>query len=208
MKQLADFHSRVMPHLPGCSVPLVNQFIVDAAIQFCEATGAIRQTMDAITLVPDMGVYDFDAPSQQQVVRITRAFLDGREIRLVPLNEAPTPQDRTGEPVFLHTISTDSYPEFVLTPAPDKAYSLVLEVASRPTRTATALADDLLTLWLEAITAGAIGAGQRIPAQPFTDPAGAGQRYAEFRSHISRARINASMGRVQGTQRVRGRPLA
>ena len=197
-----------MPHLPGCSVPLVNQFIVDAAIQFCEATGAIRQTMDPITLAPGMGFYDFDAPSQQQVVRITRAFIDGNEIRLVPLNEAPAPRDSTGEPVFLHTIRTDFNPEFVLTPAPDKAYSLVLEVASRPTRTATALNDDLLDLWLEAIAAGAISAGQRIPAQPFTDPVGAGQRHAEFRSHISRARINASMGQAQGTQRVRARPFA
>jgi len=208
VKPIADFFPRVLPHLPGCPDPLAAQLILDTAIQFCEASGAIRQTLDPIKLIPNTGVYEFEPPTQQQVVRIFRAHIDGRDLHLAPLSEYPLLTEQVGQPRVLHTTRTDGLPELVLTPTPDAASTLSLDVALRPTRAATTLADDLFDLWLDAISTGAISAAQRMVGQPFTDMPSAGQRHAEFRSHISRARINALMGQVHSAQRVRSRPFA
>ena len=208
VKPVSDFIPRVMPYLPGCPVPMAAQAIVDAAIQFCESSMAVRQHLDPIVLVPGQRTYDLDTPLQQEVARVMRAAVDGAEISLTPLAFAPMGTPSQGRPFSLTVTRLDSYPEIQLAPIPDASYTLTVDAALRPTRTATNLADDLWTLWLDAIVAGAVSAVQRIPSQPFSDPTGAAQRHAEFRSHISRARVDASMGKVQSALRVKARPFA
>ena len=187
---------------------MATQAIVDAAIQFCESTMVIRQHLDPIVLVADQRTYDLDAPSQQEVARVMRAAVDGMEISLTPLAYETMGTPSRGRPFALAVTRLDSYPEIQLAPIPDAEYTLVVDAALRPKRTATSVADDLWNLWLDAIVAGAVSAVQRIPSQPFSDPTGAAQRHAEFRSHISRARVDASMGKVQSALRVKARPFA
>lgn len=187
---------------------MATQAIVDAAIQFCESTMVIRQHLDPIVLAAGQRTYDLDAPSQQEVARVMRAAVDGMEISLTPLAYETMGTPSRGRPFALAVTRLDSYPEIQLAPIPDAEYTLVVDAALRPKRTATSVADDLWNLWLDAIVAGAVSAVQRIPSQPFSDPTGAAQRHAEFRSHISRARVDASMGKVQSALRVKARPFA
>ena len=209
MKPISDFFPWVLPHLPGCSLPLVTQCIRDAAITFCETTDAIRQPLDPLQMRQGVSTYTLEAPSQQQVVRVLQAQINSRALRLAPIDAAPMLTGQTGEPSLLHVTRTDGEMELVLTPTPDKdSDHLLLQVSLRPTRSALMLSNDLFDLWAEGIAAGAIGMAQRIPAQPFSDPTSAAQRHAEFRSHITRARINASNSAVRGSQRVNARPFA
>lgn len=169
---------------------------------------AVRETLDDITLEPGRAVYDLYSPARQSVVRIMRASINGRDLALVGAWDAPAPSDAVALPRFLHTTRNESFPELVLTPAPDDAYILRLEVALRPRRNATALAPDLFDLWVDAVVAGAVSAAKRVPDQPFSDLNGAILLHAEFRSHITRARTNAVIGRVNTHTRVRARPFA
>lgn len=187
---------------------MATQAILDAAIQFCDASLAIYRELDPIILEPGRKNYPLEATSQQQVARVKRAFINGQPLDL--FGQAGIAPDLGGMsmPRKLHVVQTIFGPELILTPTPDAAYELRIEAALRPRRTAQALDPDLLEIWVDAIVAGAVSYAQRIPAQPFSDPASAAQRYAEFRSHISRARMDGPINRINSTLRVRARPFA
>lgn len=197
-----------MPHLQGCPIPMATQATLDAAITFCERSMAIYRTIDAVDLVAGQNNYPLEASSQQQVVRVKRAFINGREISVRGQSQVSPDNGSVGRPTRLHVVQTIFGPEVVLSPTPDDAYVLTMEAYLRPRRTAQALDTDLFEVWMDAIVAGAVSKVQRMPAQPFTDPVSAAQHHAEFLSYISRARADAPVNRVVSTLSVRPRPLA
>ena len=46
MISIDKFYSRVMPYVQGCPEPTASQAILDAAIEFCDKTNVMRQTLD------------------------------------------------------------------------------------------------------------------------------------------------------------------
>ena len=210
MKPLSAFFPRILPYLPGCPEPLAAQVLINAAIEFCEASLTLRQNLDPFTTSIGQVQYDLDPPStQHDINRVMGVTLDGKELT-AGLAEAirgdlPT---ALAKPRGFYTDRTDSTFTLMLSPPPDKVYDVVVNVTLRPSRAATQLDDDLYNIWIDPIVSGAIARAMQIPGQPFTNPAQAQALLTSASKQTTASRIEGNYGLVRGSMRVRPRPFA
>ena len=210
MKALSAFFPRILPYLPGCPEPLVAQVLIDAAIEFCDSSLVLRQNLDTFNTVVGRVQYDLDAPSaQHDINRVMGVTLDGKEL-VAGMSEAlrgdmPT---ASAKPRGFYTDRTDSVFTLMLSPPPDEVYSVLVNVALSPARTATQLDDDLYNTWINPIVSSAIARAMQIPGQPFSNPAQAQILLNSAARQTVTSRIEGNYGLVRGSMRVRYRPFA
>jgi hypothetical protein len=207
MKALSAFYSRILPYLPGCSEPLAAQVLVDAAIEFCENSLVTRQNLATFNTVIRQVQYTLEPPTtQHDISRIMGVTVDGKELTAglaeVLRNDLPT---ALAKPRGFYTDRTDSVFTLQLSPPPDEVYSVVVNVNLRPTRSATALDDDLYNIWIESIVPGAIARAMQIPGQPFSNPVQANVLLIEFARSTNDSRIEGIYGFTRGSMRTRYR---
>lgn len=210
MKPLSVFYPRILPYLPGCSEPLVDQVLVSAAIEFSEKSLALRQNLDSFRTVIGIDQYDLDAPTtNHDIDRVMSVAVDGKELSPglfeAIRNDLPT---ANATPRGFYTDRTDNVLTLKLSPPPDGRYPVVVNVNLRPAMTATQLDDDLFNMWAEPIVAMAVARAMQIPDQPFTNFARAQQLLDSAARQTNSARIDGNYGSVRGSMRVRSRPFA
>ena len=210
MKPLSVFYPRILPYLPGCSEPLVDQVLVSAAIEFSEKSLALRQNLDSFRTVIGIDQYDLDAPTtNHDIDRVMSVAVDGKELSPglfeAIRNDLPT---AIAVPRGFYTDRTDNVLTLKLSPPPDGRYPVVVNVNLRPAMTATQLDDDLFNTWAEPIVAMAVARAMQIPDQPFTNFARAQQLLDSAARQTNSARIDGNYGSVRGSMRVRARPFA
>jgi hypothetical protein len=210
MKALSAFYPRILPYLPGCPEPLAAQVLIDAAIEFCDSSLVLRQNLDTFNTVVGRVQYDLDAPSaQHDINRVMGVTLDGKEL-VAGMAEAIRGDMPTApaKPRGFYTDRTDSVFTLMLSPPPDEVYSVLVNVALSPARTATQLDDDLYNTWLDPIVSNAIARAMQIPGQPFSNPAQAQILLNSAARQTVTSRIEGNYGLVRGSMRVRYRPFA
>ena len=210
MKALSAFFPRILPYLPGCPEPLVAQVLIDAAIEFCDSSLVLRQNLDTFNTVVGRVQYDLDAPSaQHDINRVMGVTLDGKEL-VAGMSEALRGDMPTApaKPRGFYTDRTDSVFTLMLSPPPDEVYSVLVNVALSPARTATQLDDDLYNTWINPIVSSAIARAMQIPGQPFSNPAQAQILLNSAARQTVTSRIEGNYGLVRGSMRVRYRPFA
>ena len=210
MKALSAFFPRILPYLPGCPEPLVAQVLIDAAIEFCDSSLVLRQNLDTFNTVIGRVQYDLDAPSaQHDINRVMGVTLDGKEL-VAGMSEALRGDMPTApaKPRGFYTDRTDSVFTLMLSPPPDEVYSVLVNVALSPARTATQLDDDLYNTWINPIVSSAIAKAMQIPGQPFSNPAQAQILLNSAARQTVTSRIEGNYGLVRGSMRVRYRPFA
>ena len=210
MKALSAFYPRILPYLPGCSEPLVNQVLVNAAIEFCDGSMVLRQNLEAFDTVAGVTQYDLEPPSgQHDINRVMGVSLDGKELSPgmaeIVRNDLPTDN---AKPRAFYTDRTDSTFTLRLTPPPDDVYSVVVAVTLRPARAATLLDDDLYNIWIDPIVSGAIARAMMVPDQAFSNPAQAQYLLNSAAKQTNNSRIESTYGLIRGSMRVRSRPFA
>ena len=210
MKALSAFFPRILPYLPGCPEPLAAQVLIDAAIEFCDSSLVLRQNLDTFNTVVGRVQYDLDAPSaQHNINRVMGVTLDGKEL-VAGMSEALRGDMPTApaKPRGFYTDRTDSVFTLMLSPPPDEVYSVLVNVALSPARTATQLDDDLFNTWINPIVSNAIARAMQIPGQPFSNPAQAQILLNSVARQTVTSRIEGNYGFVRGSMRVRYRPFA
>lgn len=210
MKALSAFFPRILPYLPGCPEPLAAQVLIDAAIEFCDSSLVLRQNLDTFNTVVGRVQYDLDAPSaQHDINRVMGVTLDGKEL-VAGMSEALRGDMPTApaKPRGFYTDRTDSVFTLMLSPPPDKVYSVLVNVTLSPARTATQLDDDLYNTWINPIVSSAIAQAMQIPGQPFSNPAQAQILLNSVARQTVTSRIEGNYGFVRGSMRVRSRPFA
>jgi hypothetical protein len=210
MKALSAFYPRILPYLPGCSEPMVNQVLVNSAIEFAENSLTIRQNLDPFNTVVGKIEYDLDPPSaQHDINRVMAVTLNGKELSPgmaeVIRNDLST---AVAMPRGFYTDRTDNTFTLRLAPPPDKVYPVVVAVTLRPSRAATQLDDDMYNIWIDPIVSGAIARAMQIPDQPFTNFAQAQYLLDSAAKQTNNSRIEGNYGLVRGSMRVRSRPFA
>lgn len=210
MKALSAFYPRILPYLPGCSEPMVDQVLLNSAIEFAEASLTIRQNLDTFNTVVGRVEYDLYPPTaQHDINRVMGVTVNGKELGAglaeAIRNDLPTAKSI---PRGFYTDRTDNTFTLRLSPPPDKVYPVIVAVTLRPARTATQLDDDMYNIWIDPIVSGAIARAMQIPDQPFTNY----QRAADLLEAASRmtvaSRIESNFGLARGSMRVRPRPFA
>jgi hypothetical protein len=210
MKALSAFFPRILPYLPGCPEPLAAQVLIDAAIEFCDSSLVLRQNLDTFNTVVGRVQYDLDAPSaQHDISRVLGVTLDDKEL-VAGMAEAIRGDMPTApaKPRGFYTDRTDSVFTLMLSPPPDEVYSVLVNVALSPVRTATQLDDDLYNTWINPIVSSAIAQAMQIPGQPFSNPAQAQILLNSVARQTVTSRIEGNYGFVRGSMRVRSRPFA
>ena len=210
MKLLSAFYSRILPYLPGCSEPMVDQVLVSAAIEFAEKSLVLRQNLDSFKTSAGVVQYDLDPPTKyHEISRVMGVTVDGEELQPglfeAIRNDMPTGQ---AKPIGFYSDRTDNSFTLMLSPPPDGAYTVVVAVNIRPTRDATQLDDDLYDIWVDPIVSNAIARAMQIPDQPFTNFAQAQYLLDSAARKTNNSRIEGNYGMVRGSMRVRARPFA
>lgn len=208
MKPVSDFYPRLAAYVMGCPEPTMAQALVDASIAFCDDSMAIRHRLDAFTTFPGEAFYGMDAPAQQTISRVLDVWVNGGRLAATVADEVNDGSSSRGSPSTFYSRRNDSQLELVLYPTPDATLNVTAEVALRPLRSATSLENDLFDLWMDAIITGAMSRIYAIPDQPFSSPKLAQENLFMATRLSSKARVDASYGRIRGSGSVRMRPFA
>jgi len=209
MQPLSAFYSRILPYLPGCSEPMVDQVLLDSAIEFCENSLSIRQNLDPFYTRAGAPEYDLDTPSKEYTIaRVMSVNLAGDELEPVMIEKVRGSLSTVNsKPRGFYTDRVDSTLVLRLTPTPDDKYEVKVVAALRPSRTATLLDDDLLNLWVAPLTQAALARAMMIPDQPFTNPAMSVAMSMSAAKLTSTARIEGTYGLIRGSMTSRNRPF-
>ena len=204
MLNLDVFLPRLLPSAPGCPDPMARQALLDSAIEFCEETNLVRVTTDP-QYTTGAAVYEVDVPPSQKVALTQRAWYGKREL-MPAMSSMVSNVDAytlvTADPHQVPHSFLESAPgEITLFPAPGALATelLTFRAVTKPSRTATQVADVLFEDWAEAIVAGALKRLHSIPDTAFFSDSHAARRAAEFQLGINRARAEAQRGRVRGS---------
>ena len=207
MKPLSAFYPRILPYLPGCPEPIVDQVLVNSAIEFAESSLTLRQNLDPFNTIVGIAQYVLDPPTaNHDIHRVMGVTLGGRELHpgLVEAIRGDLPT-ANATPRGFYTDRTDNTFTVMLSPPPDTEQSVVVNVTLRPARNATQLDDDLYNIWIDPIVSGAIARAMQIPNQPFTDYARAEALLASAAKQTNASRIESMYGLTRGSMRVRAR---
>ncbi len=196
MKKLEYFMPRLLPWCTAVPEPLAYQALVDSAIRFCEETHIVRYITDPIQVVAGVRDYDIDLPQYADLARVLRVWF------------APGPYDRpSGKPADW-VISDIGQLSIYPVPPTDGVDPMFFEVATKPTRSATTVADQLYTDWVEGIVGGAVARLCGTPDQPWSNDVNAGKGEMLYQRWRGKAQIEGSKGRVRRDTVVRPRPFA
>lgn len=208
MRPVKDLFPRLLPYLPGCPEPSAAQAVVDGAIAFCEASLAVRYTLDPVRVRAGVSTYDLDAPVDQDVWRVLEVR-DGTRYLYAEAADFPRHADGfRGQPLRYRVHMDGEQAILEVFPTPDADTTLTVVAATKPRRDARSLDDALVTSWTEGVVAGALTRLMAIPGQPFTDQAGS-LAQAQTAAFLARkARAHAAAGPVRTSQRVQMRPFA
>ena len=212
VKQLTDFLSRLIPMVPGCPQPVALQALRDAAIDFCERTMIVRHVTDPVTVRPGEPTYDIDLPSESAVVRVLNVWYGGSRLELAPAQTvtahgAYVIGGDLGSPTAAYVLEPATVRLF---PVPDARQdrALIVQAATKPTRTAKSVAAILFDDWAEAIVGGALARLAVMPGNSFSNPDMAALGASQFLAGVNAAKLEARKGRVVGDVRVIGRTFS
>lgn len=145
--------------------------------------------------------------TSRSLVEFSVSRVDGQQIGVVPGFQSGISQPGRGKPTWATTSRDGASVQVRLSPIPDAAYTVDVEVSTLPTRAAQSFEDDLVNYWSDALVAGAFSRLYAVPGQAFSNPVEAiGQ--AQVFSYLTRkARAEGDRGRTRASLTVRPRPL-
>jgi hypothetical protein len=198
MKKLEFFLPRILPWCLGAPEPLVYQALIDSAIQFCDETTVVHYITDPITIIPNVADYDIDLPVGMDLARIMRVWY------------GVGPWDYSlSNPVNWRVTDIGQitiFPTPTATLAPGQW--MFVDVATKPSRNASSLADQLYSDWIEGVVGGAIFRLCSTPDQSYTNANNAAIGQRAFNVWRGKAMYEQTKGRVRRDVAVRPRPFA
>ena len=206
MKTWYDYIDSIRPYLPECPDVVIADAVKDAAIEFCDETECWIETTD-IVVVPNEREIPFASltfPSTVTPVHITwLGNADGDLTARTPRwldRYRPQWRYENGPPEF-YTMPVRGT-VLLLTPHPEESLTLDVEVAVKPSDTATEGPDDLYEDYRKEIQAGAIAALAEIPNKPWTNPKLAERSFATFEAGKGKAIAKATRGNARAPLRT------
>lgn len=207
MADLTVFYDDVMPHVPGCPLALAQWAIRQAAIAFCEKSGAHFVDLTAIDSVANVATYALTAPASTRIIKVIECRYEGEDLEPVDgrdlvrkfgsdweiQSETPT-----------HFVS-DTGANVVLVPKPSAGSvgAILPTVELCPTRDAATLDDKYAVPFQDTISLGARAMLFSMPRKSFTDKEKGREDMADFEGKCATARILAQKGRAGAPTRSR-----
>lgn len=187
MKTWDAWWGDIMPHVGGCTLPMLQQELRAAAREFFAFTKAWQVWTDPVLTIDGKSNYDIEIPTDAEIISIDKAEADGRAIRLLNWRALPVPigdyNDHGG-------VSSADRLTFDVSGIPQPGKSIRLQITCMPTLTASGLPDDVATQHWDALRAGALSRLLAIPGD-FHDQSRAGYYLAVFSADKAAAQYRA-----------------
>jgi hypothetical protein len=210
MAAWAKWFPDVLPHVPGCPAPVVRHELRRAAQSLLQVSRAWQAELTPIAITAGTADYAIapSNPTQQQIVRIEAAWLDGQRLSPMTPDQLDTGglddwRERTGAPTGYLQLTPGQvtlYPK----PITNATTGLKLRVSLMPADTATLIPDDLALQYSDEIQLGAKGRLMMMPGKPWTNFDLAGTYLSAFSSATNTAMSRAARALVGG--RIEARP--
>jgi hypothetical protein len=198
MTPLTTFYPYFMHHVMGCSEPLADRALVDAAIEFCQRGEPIRRTVvvdivDALTVaIPD----NLD----EDVIAVPTVMLG--TATLAPANEMGAFSLDNNTPGTVVTHYTHAAGVLTLHPPVATTGRVTVLASFAPKRDATQIDDLFLRDWNDTLIEGVLSRLRAVPNQPFSDPAMAEVNRMRFSQGCTAASIQADRAHTTVPLRV------
>lgn len=211
MVPISVFMPRTAPMLLAAPEPLIEQALVDSAIEFCERTLVVQRVLEPVRTRKGVPEYDLDLEQDTTLASVIWVSYAGRKLTNVVQQAQenanayyPADPSAVSTPTQAHVFNDT----LRLYPAPDvDGGELVVRVAVRPVRNARQFPDELYADWVEVVSSGAVARLAVIPGESFTNPELAAAMLGRFEKGVSEAKARASTGRMRGNLRVRMMPF-
>lgn len=199
MRQLSDLYPLIVPHVPGAPDPLIRAHCALAARQLCSDLRCWSEWLEPVLAQGPGTEYDMDAPMGANIILVERVTIDGKDDRLASWRTYKNdPALAAGD-----LLTPVSHVAFRVGSSVPLGAEIRLRVVLEPTREATALPDQVLDLYGEAIANGAIGSLMLLPGQPFSNPQAAGVYGGAFAAAVAGAHAREWRSRTNVTPRTR-----
>lgn len=202
MAAFSSLVKEVLPYVPFCPDPLVEQNLRSATIEFCERSKAYVLDMDAFNTISGVYEYDFDIPTGTEVHQVLQMTYDGRDMdpispRSLEVNY-PDWRDRTGRP---HVYLQKTPSTFWLVPVPQGSFPVIASVALKPSRTSNNIDTTISNQYRDGIIYGTLYRLLRMPGREWTNVNAAREYLAQFNNEITQAELRARGGDL-GVKRI------
>lgn len=208
MKNWSEFYPDVLPELPGAPLPVVDHWLRNVAIEFCERSKVLVADLAAIDAVANQMSYSLPMPSDTELVDVVSAWFMGNEITpkapdyLVRrygdwMEEKGTPEHYTHQDTGA----------ILLVPAPsnDAAGALKIKATIRPSLTSVGVDDWLYGKYRMALAAGCKARMMAMKGTAWADGDLFALNLGIFETAIANARSAVASGFTRARPRFSGR---
>lgn len=200
---LARFYPFIEPEVMGCPYPVIDHHLRLAIRDFCDRAKVWKEWQDAVTLDGSTNRFDYDLTTNQELVQVRRALLNGEELVVKQAGDLPAdwtdsdPAEIT-EPTLVH-FDTSEYMLFPMLAAGD---SLVIEIVMRPSLTATSVGDIIYTRYADKVADGCKAQLKAMLDQPWGNEKLAAFYGLKFERSVHAA-ANEDFSRGKGSHRTK-----
>ena len=211
-RRFSEIVNRLMPSVPGCPTPVIEQYVRDAAIEACERTLAWRYEQPQVRLIQGVHDYEYEAPSHAEVHAFITATCNGVKMHPVSLEQLhdiypqwPYDLDAKSDPRYITQLDPD---HFAVAPLPnDKVFDVRMIVALKPLRDATYMDKTVLDDIENVVMHGALQHLLVLPDRTWSDRDLASYHAKQFVNKLSERRARANLGAGRASMRVQMQPF-
>ncbi len=195
-----ELHPEVLPYVPGCPDPMLDQEIRSAAIEFFRRTRVWGEWLDPVYAASSLREYDLEVPTGSEVVRIEQATRNGALLEIEGFRSVPTdPAQRAVDGPL--SITTSDRVTVWLSQGVATGDRVQMRVSLMPSRTSTGIADTLFGQYRDAMADGARHRLLRVPG-PLHKPREAEEARLLFEAAIARTSADGWRGHTLVTPRA------
>ena len=199
MATWSDLIPDVLPYVPGCPDPMLEQEIRSAAIEFFQRTRCWSQWLDPLGASDRALEYDLDLPAGAEIVRIERATRDGKPLDVVGFRTL-TVDPASGEASGPIALTSADRVTVTLSQPPGAGSRIQVQVSLMPTRSASGVSDLLMSKHRDAIAEGAKYRLMRTPGT-LNQPKAAEEARQLFERAVATSSVDAWRGHTNATPR-------
>lgn len=196
---------RILIETPRCSIPLAEQSVLDAAIDFCDRSFIYQIDHAAIDGVANTGEYAWAPGTNLKVVRPEVVWYDKKPLTPKTRDELATLYaywpDQVGTPLYF---VQEKLEKLILVPKPaaNLTGGILAKVSVRPSRNATDIDDAIYDRYMDAIVNGAKARLFWMEGQAWSNAEKAAACQGLFEAAADRARLAMfkGMGRARNNQ--------
>jgi hypothetical protein len=207
MKAWSTFYPDVLPELPGAPLPMVDHWLRNAVIEFCERSKALVADLDLINAVTGQPGYVLPAPTGTDMVEVVGAWFSGKKIT----PKSPLYLDGKYEDWATETGTPDHYTQqakdsILLVPMPeaDAVGALKIKAAIKPSATSTGVDDWIFAQFRKAIAAGCKAGMMAMPSVEWANPDRVALNASLFEDAVTKATEAAANGFTRAKPRYSG----